>query len=178
VGVLIEKFNNMEDQLAVREAELEHKNLELMQTKKLAAIGTLAAGVAHELNNPLNNIYLSTQVLAREVKDNCPPEMKEVFNDILSQTIRVKKIVGDLLEFARVRAALSGYRTGWPDPRPLQTPAERRGEVACTLTSDQQEVLVWADQDRWSRSSSISSRTPWKPAGRENCTWKFFQTIL
>ena len=40
--------------------------LTLMQTKKLAAIGTLASGVAHELNNPLNNIYLSAQVLAKE----------------------------------------------------------------------------------------------------------------
>lgn len=103
VGVLIDKFNEMEDQLALREAELESKNLELMQTKKLAAIGTLASGVAHELNNPLNNIYLSTQVLAKEAGENCSPAVKEVFNDILSQTIRVKKIVGDLLEFARGR---------------------------------------------------------------------------
>src|SRR5574341_1308998 len=103
VGVLIDKFNEMEDQLALREAELENKNLELMQTKKLAAIGTLASGVAHELNNPLNNIYLSTQVLAKEAGENCSPAVKEVFNDILSQTIRVKKIVGDLLEFARGR---------------------------------------------------------------------------
>ena len=70
MGVLIDKFNDMEDQLALHEAELENKNQELMQTKKLAAIGTLAAGVAHELNNPLNNIYLSTQVLAREVERN------------------------------------------------------------------------------------------------------------
>ena len=48
------------------------KNQELMQTKKLAAIGTLAAGVAHELNNPLNNIYLSAQVLAQEVRRRLP----------------------------------------------------------------------------------------------------------
>ena len=66
VGVLIDKFNDMEDQLALHEKELEQKNQELIQTKKLAAIGTLASGVAHELNNPLNNIYLSGQTLARE----------------------------------------------------------------------------------------------------------------
>jgi signal transduction histidine kinase len=147
VGVLIDKFNDMEDQLALREAELEHKNLELMQTKKLAAIGTLAAGVAHELNNPLNNIYLSTQVLAREVKDTCPPEMKEVFSDILSQTIRVKKIVGDLLEFARGKEPhfqeieMNGLIRGLFKRLPNET-----GSVACTLASDQPEVLVWADQ--------------------------------
>ncbi len=147
VGVLIDKFNDMEDQLALHEAELEKKNQELMQTKKLAAIGTLAAGVAHELNNPLNNIYLSTQVLAREVGENCPPDMKEVFSDILSQTIRVKKIVGDLLEFARGRE---------PHFQELELTSLVRGlfkrfqnedgNIASTLSSDHPEVLVWADQ--------------------------------
>jgi len=103
VGVLIDKFNNMEDQLARREEELERKNRELMQTRKLAAIGTLASGVAHELNNPLNNIYLSAQVLVKEAGEGCSPEVKESVGDILSQTARVKRIVGDLLEFARGR---------------------------------------------------------------------------
>jgi signal transduction histidine kinase len=103
VGTLIRKFDHMEDELAARESEIERKNRELLQSKKLAAIGTLAAGVAHELNNPLNNIYLSTQVLAREARDSCPPAMKEVMGDILGQTVRVKKIVGGLLEFARGR---------------------------------------------------------------------------
>jgi len=147
VGVLIDKFNDMEDQLALHEAELQNKNLELMQTKKLAAIGTLAAGVAHELNNPLNNIYLSTQVLAREVSDTCPPDMKEVFSDILSQTVRVKKIVGDLLEFARGRKPhfqeieLAGLIRGLFKRLP-----NARKNIACTLTSDQEELPVWADQ--------------------------------
>jgi two-component system NtrC family sensor kinase len=103
VGVLIDKFNEMEDQLALHEEELERKNRELMQTKKLAAIGTLASGVAHELNNPLNNIYLSAQVLAREAGEHCSPAIQEVLTDILNQTVRVKKIVGDLLEYARGR---------------------------------------------------------------------------
>ena len=103
VGVLIDKFNTMEDELSLREAELERKNKELIQTKKLAAIGTLAAGVAHELNNPLNNIYLSAQVLARESGEGCKPGVTDAVTDILGQTVRVKRIVGDLLEFARGR---------------------------------------------------------------------------
>ncbi|MEW6738878.1 MAG: ATP-binding protein [Nitrospirota bacterium] len=101
VGVLIREFNDMENQLSQREEELDRKNKELLQSKKLAAIGTLASGVAHELNNPLNNIYISAQVLEREAKDECSPMIKETLDDIIGQTLRVKRIVGDLLEFAR-----------------------------------------------------------------------------
>ena len=103
VGVLIDKFNDMEDQLALRETELERKNAELMQIRKLAAIGTLASGVAHELNNPLNNIYLSAQMLSKEEGGTCSREVKEAITDIVGQTERVKRIVEDLLEFARGR---------------------------------------------------------------------------
>lgn len=101
VDVLIQEFNNMEQQLAEREDELARKNEELLQSRKLAAIGTLASGVAHELNNPLNNIYISAQVLKREAGEGCPPIIKETVDDILSQSIRVKRIVGNLLVFAR-----------------------------------------------------------------------------
>jgi signal transduction histidine kinase len=93
----------MEWQLATWEEELAHKNSELLQSKKLAAIGTLASGVAHELNNPLNNIYLSAQVLKRRTATDSPPEVVQTVDDILGQTVRVKGIVSDLLEFARER---------------------------------------------------------------------------
>jgi signal transduction histidine kinase len=94
VGALMRKFIYMEEQLALREKEL-------LRSKKLAAIGTLASGVAHELNNPLNNIYLSAQVLQKEAGENCSPFVKETLDDIVGQSIRVKGIVGDLLEYAR-----------------------------------------------------------------------------
>jgi signal transduction histidine kinase len=101
VGILIREFNDMENQLSQREEELDRKNKELLQSRKLAAIGTLASGVAHELNNPLNNIYISAQVLMKEAGDSCSLTARETVNDILGQTLRVKRIVGDLLEFAR-----------------------------------------------------------------------------
>ncbi|HXX54034.1 MAG TPA: ATP-binding protein [Thermodesulfovibrionales bacterium] len=103
VGILIRKFNEMEEQLAQREAELEKKNKELLQSKKLAAIGTLASGVAHELNNPLNNIYLSSQMLEKEMEGCTSPAVREIVGDIAGQTKRMKQITGDLLEFARGR---------------------------------------------------------------------------
>jgi len=105
VGTLINAFNKMETDLIAREEELIKKNEELLQGRKLASIGTLASGVAHELNNPLNNIYLAAQILSREIDEERYPEIiKETVKDIFSQTLRVKRIVGDLLEFAREKA--------------------------------------------------------------------------
>jgi two-component system NtrC family sensor kinase len=149
VGLLINKFNEMEDQLALHETELENKNRELMQAKKLAAIGTLASGVAHELNNPLNNIYLSAQVLTREAGEKCPPEVKEAVNDIVGQTERVKRIVSDLLEFARGKeprfqdSDLAGLIT---DAYKHTGSSRDLARVRFSMTSEPPEIIVSADQ--------------------------------
>ncbi|WP_420263797.1 sensor histidine kinase [Candidatus Magnetominusculus dajiuhuensis] len=103
LGILFQKFYEMENQITQREKELQIKSEELLQSRKLAAIGTLASGVAHELNNPLNNIYLSAQVLLREIGDSASPFLRKITEDVLGQTKRVKFIIGDLLEFARGR---------------------------------------------------------------------------
>lgn len=96
VGQLIRKFNDMEELLSLREKEL-------LRSKKLSAIGLLASGVAHELNNPLNNIYTTAQRLTKKSGDQIPLFVKSGLDDIFSQSLRVKGIVGDLLEFARGR---------------------------------------------------------------------------
>lgn len=106
IGLLVKTFNKMEADLIARDEELIRKNEELLHSRKLASIGTLASGVAHELNNPLNNIYLASQTLSKEIDgimeiDVCPEIIAESVRDISSQTLRVKRIVGDLLEFAR-----------------------------------------------------------------------------
>lgn len=98
VEILIKEFNTMEEQLAQREGELSE---ELQQSKKLAAIGTLASGVAHELNNPINNICISAQILDKESRQGGPPVINEAVRDIIGQSRRVKSIVEELLEFAR-----------------------------------------------------------------------------
>ena len=103
IGMLINAFNRMEYDLTERDRELTKKNEELLSSRKLASIGILASGVAHELNNPLNNIHISAQIMEKELGDNCPAPVKEITTDIIGQTRRMKQIVGDLLEFARGR---------------------------------------------------------------------------
>ncbi|MDA8106523.1 MAG: HAMP domain-containing sensor histidine kinase [Nitrospiraceae bacterium] len=102
VSILIQAYNKMEADLIARDREISVKNEELLQSRKLASIGTLASGVAHELNNPLNNIYLAAQILTKEIgQETCSSIVKETVGDISSQTLRVKRIVNDLLEFSR-----------------------------------------------------------------------------
>lgn len=101
VDVLIERFNSLERQLKEREREI-------LESKKLVAIGTLASGVAHELNNPLSNIYTTAQRLKKKVGDEHPPFIAKGLDDIFDQTLRVKAIVSELLEFARGREPRPG----------------------------------------------------------------------
>ncbi|MCG6553233.1 MAG: ATP-binding protein [Candidatus Magnetominusculus sp. LBB02] len=95
-------FNKMSEELRQRQAQINSKDEQLHQSRQLSALGTLASGVAHELNNPLNNINLAAQTLRRALsKGQCPEVISDSIEDIQSQTMRMKKIVGDLMDFVK-----------------------------------------------------------------------------
>jgi signal transduction histidine kinase len=73
----------------------------LMRTHKLKAVGTLTAGVAHELNNPLNNITLTASVLQEDYHTLSDAERLDMVRDLVVQAGRAEKIVRNLLDFAR-----------------------------------------------------------------------------
>ena len=81
--------------------ELELRQRHLVQREKLASLGTLLSGVAHELNNPLSNISSSCQILTEEIEDSDMKFKKELLSQIDEQTDRAKNIVRSLLDFSR-----------------------------------------------------------------------------
>ena len=72
---------------------------EVIQQEKMAAIGMLAGGVAHEINNPLGGVLAFTQLLLQNHKND---ELTEDLREIEHSALRCKKIVQDLLDFSRV----------------------------------------------------------------------------
>jgi len=84
-------------------AELSRRQDQLVQEKKLSSLGVLTSGVAHQLNNPLNNISTSCQILTEEFKE-CDPDFAErMLRNIQQEVLRARDIVKGLLEFARAK---------------------------------------------------------------------------
>lgn len=94
ISGLIEAFNGMAN-------ELESNQEDLIQARKIAAIGTFTAGIAHELNNPINNIVLTAEAFAEEHNELMDSNCQEMIRDIISQAERAAEIVKNLLDFSR-----------------------------------------------------------------------------
>ncbi len=91
-------FSDLRERLRIRR-ELEEAKIQLMQAEKIASVGRLAAGVAHEINNPLSGILLYADILMNDLADN--PQWSADLKEIIDQTLRCKHIVTRLLEFSR-----------------------------------------------------------------------------
>jgi signal transduction histidine kinase len=99
-----DEFESLVTSLNSMIKELNQRNKELMQAQKLASLGRLTSGVAHELNNPLNNISTSIQILLEELEDDDLEYKKELLFGAEKEVERSKEIVRSLLEFARERS--------------------------------------------------------------------------
>ncbi len=106
----IEAYNrNLEQKIIERTHQLEDAQAQLLQSEKMSAIGQLAAGVAHELNNPLGGILGYAQFTLEKLNKNVPEKTsaKEIqsyvryLTDIEIQSRRCKTIVQNLLRFSR-----------------------------------------------------------------------------
>jgi signal transduction histidine kinase len=107
IGLLAESFNEMSRKMANDIEQLRQLNEQLVRTEKLAAMGTLAAGVAHEVNNPLASISSLVQML--QSKQNIDADTSDKLKLVSAQIQRISQVTGDMMNFARVRPAAKTY---------------------------------------------------------------------
>jgi two-component system NtrC family sensor kinase len=86
--------------------ELREKQEQLVQSRKMAAIGTLTSGIAHELNNPLNNIGITSEALLQGLEDYSDEQKRKMLEDIFIEVERANGTVRNLLDFTRVERPL------------------------------------------------------------------------
>lgn len=91
-------FHDLRQTLQIQK-ELEQTQMQLLQAEKMASLGKLAAGVAHQINNPLGGIILYAGLMLEEYE--LEDEAREDLNRILRDAERCKDTVKELLEFAR-----------------------------------------------------------------------------
>jgi two-component system NtrC family sensor kinase len=117
IGQLAESFNHMlvslkearreledygrvlEEKVEERSQQLRQIQAKLMQAEKLASLGRLASGVAHEINSPLNGVLALSHLLMRRLKDQ--PDLQKELEIIVKEATRVSAIVRGLLDFSR-----------------------------------------------------------------------------
>ncbi len=98
--------------------EIEQLEKQLLHADKLATVGQLASGVAHEINNPLGNISLYAQMLLKKIDDESTRSKLNIIND---EANRAARIVKGLLDFAR-------------QSEPTMSPTDINGEISKVLS--------------------------------------------
>jgi signal transduction histidine kinase len=99
LGKVALTFNSMVETLwrAKQDLEIMHQR-ELERSQKMATLGELAAGLAHEIRNPLTGISTAAEVIRDGLKKDDP--RKKIFDEIIDQAFRLEKVVSNLLQFA------------------------------------------------------------------------------
>jgi signal transduction histidine kinase len=163
VGALARAFNDMAESLSANRSELTLKNEalsaandnlqsmqeQLLRSERLAAIGQLAAGVSHEIDNPVGIILGHAELLLEDLKEDDP--LREDVTAIIEECRRCKRITGGLLGFARspegsmsrvdlkllVNEAVASMR-----------PQKLFKDLILTTTLAEEELYVTADVDQ------------------------------
>ena len=146
---MIEQAERVCRELQIPWQEIRQVHRHLINTEKLASLGQLAAGVAHELNNPLGTILLYTHLVQRKIKDRT--DLTHDLDLLVDEAQRCKKIVGGLLDFARQnRVRMETVNVGELLQHILDASfqASRLQEKGIELIYEDQTPVALADIDR------------------------------
>ncbi len=98
---LKDSYEHLEERVQQRTEELRKAQFQILHQEKMASLGLMAAGIAHEIGNPLTSISSLIQLLKRRAKDE---ETRNSLNTILEHINRISNIVRELVDFSRPRS--------------------------------------------------------------------------
>ncbi|OGB41623.1 MAG: hypothetical protein A2461_05070 [Burkholderiales bacterium RIFOXYC2_FULL_59_8] len=145
---LNELIQELESKVEERSRELLAARAEVAQGEKLASIGVLAAGIAHELNNPLTGVLTFTSLMRKKALDGS--EDAEDLDLIIRETKRCASIIRRLLDFARekvpVKCFFSLNQVLEDTVRLVERPASLQ-KIVITMNLDPDLPQIWGDAD-------------------------------
>jgi two-component system NtrC family sensor kinase len=138
----------LEQKVAERTRELRIAEAETARTEKLASVGLLAAGIAHELNNPLTGVLTFTTLLRKKMPDGSADA--EDLDLVIRETKRCATIIRRLLDFAREKTPEKKFtdlnQVIEDTARIIERPASFR-DIEIAMDLDRELPLVWIDAD-------------------------------
>jgi two-component system NtrC family sensor kinase len=141
--------HTLEQKVKIRTQELQRAQAETMRGEKLASVGLLASGVAHELNNPLTGILTFSHLLRQKMPDNSPDA--EDMDLVIRETKRCAAIIKRLLDFAREKQPEKKFndinQIIENTVRIVERPAHLRN-IEITMDLDRALPLIWIDADQ------------------------------
>ena len=140
--------NTLEQKVKEATQELEIAQAEAARGEKLASVGLLAAGIAHELNNPLTGVLTFSHLVRKQVPDGSPEA--EDLDLVIQETKRCAAIIRRLLDFAREKTPEKTYadlnKLIEETTRLIERPAHVEN-IDIVTDFDEQLPTVWIDED-------------------------------